>query len=142
MISGMEVAGFRTFWKKEPWMAATTTREAARERLRKTLEATLDRLLPKDESVPLKGSRFIDFEKQADELKRALLPTFLEERAALDAQAVVAGPGLCPHCGSARVYLEKTSRQMEVTSRDGPVVLTKQDCRCRACNGSFSPSRS
>ncbi len=68
-------------------MAATTTREAARERLRKTLEATLDRLIPQDENVPLKDSRFIDFEKQADELKRALFPTFLEERAALDSGA-------------------------------------------------------
>ena len=123
-------------------MAAITTREAARERLRKTLEATLDRLIPKEESVPLKGSRFIDFEKQADELKRALLPTFLEERAALDSGAAAEGSGLCPHCGSARVYLEKASRQVEVTSRDSPVVLTKQDCRCRACNGSFSPSGS
>jgi hypothetical protein len=123
-------------------MAATTTREAARERVRRMLEATLDRLIPLDESVPLKGSRFIDFEAQADELKRALLPTFLEERAALDAQASAEVPGLCPHCGSARVYLEKPSRQVEVTSRDGPVVLTKQDCRCRACNGSFSPSGS
>jgi hypothetical protein len=123
-------------------MAATTNREAARERLRKTLEATLDRLIPKDESVPLKGTRFIDFEHQADELKRALLPTFLEERAALDARATVEGPGLCLHCGSERVYLEKSSRQVEITSRDGPVVLTQQDCRCRACNGSFSPSGS
>ena len=123
-------------------MAATTTREAARERVRRMLEATLDRLIPLDESVPLKGSRFIDFETQADELKRALLPTFLEERAALDAHASAGVPGFCPHCGSARVYLEKPLRQVEVTSRDGPVVLTKQDCRCRACNGSFSPSGS
>jgi hypothetical protein len=123
-------------------MAATTTREAARERMRQIMEKTLDRLMPADENVPLKGSRFIDFETQADELKRALLPTFLEERAALDARASVKSPGLCPHCGSARVYLEKPVRQVEVTSRDGPVVLAKQDCRCRACNGSFSPSGS
>lgn len=123
-------------------MAATTTRKAARERVRQMLEATLDRLIPLDESVPLKGSRFIDFEAQADELKRALLPTFLEERAALDARASAEVPGACPHCGSARVYLEKPMRQAELTSRDGPVVLTKQDCRCRACNGSFSPSGS
>jgi hypothetical protein len=105
-------------------------------------DTTLDRLIPKDETVPLKGTRFIDFEQQADELKRALLPTFLEERAALDSAAVAAGSGLCPHCGSARGYLEKGCRQVEATSRDGPVVLTKQDCRCRACNGSFSPSGS
>lgn len=123
-------------------MAATTNRAAARARLRQTLEAALDRLIPLDESVPLKGRRFRDFEHQADELKRALLPTFLEERAALDSQAQVAAAGRCPYCGSERVYLEKDPRQVEATSRDGPVVLTKQDCRCRACNGSFSPSGS
>ena len=123
-------------------MAARADREAARERIRKAFEAGLDRAIPREESVPLKGTRFIDFENQADELKRALLPTFLEERAALDSRAAAEEPGLCPHCGSARVYLEKASRQVEVTSRDGPVVLTKQDCRCRACNGSFSPSGS
>ena len=123
-------------------MAARTNRETARERMRKAFEAALDRAIPGDESVPLKGTRFIDFENQADEIKRALLPTFLEERAALDSRAEAEGPGLCPHCGSARVYLEKSARQVEVTSRDGPVVLTKQDCRCRACNGSFSPSGS
>lgn len=123
-------------------MAATTNRVAARERLRQTLEAALDRLIPLDESVPLKGRRFIDFEQQADELKRALLPTFLEERAALDSQAQVASAGRCPYCGSERVYLEKGTRQVEATARDGTVVLAKQDCRCRACNGSFSPSGS
>ena len=123
-------------------MAARTTREAARERIRKTFEAALDRAIPLDETVPLKGTRFIDFENQADALKRALLPTFLEERAELDSRASAEGPGLCPHCGSARVYLEKPARQVELISRDGPVVLTKQDCRCRACNGSFSPSGS
>ena|SRR5665213_3071596 len=123
-------------------MAATTNREAARERLRKTFEAALDRAIPADQNVPLKGTRFIDFENQAEELKRALVPTFLEERAGLDSRAAAEGPGLCPRCGSARVYLEKASRQVEVASRDGPVVLSKQDCRCRACNGSFSPSGS
>jgi len=123
-------------------MAASTNRAAARKRLRQMFEAELDRLMPLDENVPLKGRRFIDFERQADELKRALVPTFLEERAALDEQAQVSEPGLCPHCGSDRVYLEKDSRQVELTSRDGQVVLPKQDCRCRACNGSFSPSGS
>ena len=77
-------------------MAATTNRAAARARLRQTLEAALDRLIPLDENVPLKGRRFLDFEQQADELKRALLPTFLEERAALDSQAQVAAPGRWP----------------------------------------------
>ena len=119
-----------------------TNRAAARKRLRQMFEAELDRLVPLDENVPLKGRRFIDFERQADEIKRALIPTFLEERAALDEQAQVSQPGLCPHCGSDRVYLEKDSRQVEVTSRDGQVVLPKQDCRCRACDGSFSPSGS
>ena len=70
------------------------------------------------------------------------MPTLLEERAALDGQAQVESAGTCPHCGSGRTYLEKGSVQKEIRSTDGPVVLAKQQARCRACNGSFSPSGS
>jgi len=115
---------------------------AANPTVLKVLDELRAKMMPLDENVPLKGRRLIDFERQADELKRALIPTFLEERAALDEQAQVSEPGLCPHCGSDRVYLEKDYRQVELASRDGQVVLPKQDCRCRACDGSFSPSGS
>ncbi len=66
-------------------MSALTTRQDARERLRKMFEGALDQLIPPDESVPLKGSRFRDFEDQVEALGRQVLPVTLEERAALEA---------------------------------------------------------
>ncbi len=121
-------------------MAARTTRKEARARLLKTMTEALDRMIPEDESKPLKGSIFADWEDQADEFKRAVIPTLLEERAALDQRAQVQGGGHCPHCGSDSIYLEKQSTRPEVISPDGPIVIEKQHGRCRTCGGSFSPS--
>jgi len=121
-------------------MPARTTRRQARERILKTMTEALDRMIPPDEAVPLRGSTFRDWEDQAAEVRRAVLPTLLEERAALERNAQVTDGGRCPYCSSDRVYLETQETAPEVTSPDGPVVLTKQHCRCRACDGSFSPS--
>lgn len=121
-------------------MSARTTRGAARERILRTLQASLDQIIPGDESRPLKGSRFIDFEDQVEALARQLLPVVLEERAALEAVSRVEAPGPCPQCGSARVYLRREETQPEVHSPHGPVVIPKQHARCRACGLSFSPS--
>jgi hypothetical protein len=82
----------------------------------------------------------LDWEKQAEQLKRAVIPTLLEERAALEHSAVVEQGGCCPYCGSDSVYLEKQTSQVEVHSPEGPVLIQKQHCRCRNCGGSFSPS--
>jgi hypothetical protein len=121
-------------------MASTHTRQEARERAIKTFLAALDQVMPADEKVPLRGKTFRDFEMQAQTLKEAVISTVLEERAALDGQALVEEAGVCPHCGSDRTYLETGTVQKEIRSPDGPVVLQKQRARCRACNGSFSPS--
>jgi hypothetical protein len=121
-------------------MAARTTRQAARERVRAAFGAALDRLIPPDEAVPLKGALFVDFEDQVEALVRAVAPTALEERAALADSAQVVTAGRCPHCGSGRVYLEKQVTQPELRSPHGPVVVPQQQARCRACGGSFSPS--
>ena len=121
-------------------MPARTTRQQARERILKTMTEALDRMIPPDEAAPLRGSTFRDWEDQAAEVRRAVLPTLLEERAALEENARVEGGGRCPRCGSDRVYLEGQETAPEVTSPDGPVVLAKQHCRCRACDGSFSPT--
>jgi hypothetical protein len=127
-------------------MAARTTRHEARQRVIKSFMDSLDRMIPADESVPLRGRTFLDWERQADELRRAVVPTVLQERAALDDHAHVAadGGGNCPRCGSDRVYLDHGGRdvQKEVISPHGPVVITRQQCRCRACGRSFSPSGS
>jgi DNA-directed RNA polymerase subunit RPC12/RpoP len=121
-------------------MAARTTRAEARARILAAFAALLDRVIPADETVPLKGATFADFEDQVETLAQAALPVALEQRSALADSAQVERAGRCPHCGSDGVYLEKEQTQPEVQSRHGPVVLHKQHARCRACGGSFSPS--
>ena len=123
-------------------MPARTTRQEARARILATVVAQLDRMIPVDEEVPLKGAAFADFEDQVEALARGALPVVLEERAALETNAEVDAAGRCPHCGSGRTYLEKQVTQPEMLSLHGVVVLPKQHARCRACGGSFSPSGS
>jgi hypothetical protein len=127
-------------------MAARTTRREARERIIKSFMDSLDRIIPPEESVPLRGQTFLDWEQQVDAMRRAVLPTLLQERAALDPGAEVkAGEcGCCPRCASNRIYLDRADQtpQKEVISPHGPVVILKQHCRCRACGRSFSPSGS
>lgn len=125
-------------------MPARTTRQEARQRLIDSFMTSLDRVIPPDEAVPLKGRTFLDWERQGEQMKRALIPTLLEERAALEGNALVerGQAGHCPYCGSNRVYLERQETGTEVRSPDGPVVVVRQHCRCRCCDGSFSPSGS
>jgi hypothetical protein len=121
-------------------MPARTTRQQARQRAIEVFIDSLDRIIPADESVPLKGSLFRDWEDQVADLRRALIPTILEERAALEDNAKVESPGYCPRCGSESIYLEKQITRPEVLTPDGPAVIEKQHCRCRTCGGSFSPA--
>lgn len=121
-------------------MPALTNRQAARVRLQQMFASALDRFVPLDESVPLKGKTFLDFENQVDEVGKPLLAAMMEERAALDETAEAREPGRCPYCGSDRVYLKKAVTQGEFQSPHGPVILRRQHARCRACNGSFSPA--
>jgi hypothetical protein len=121
-------------------MPARRTREEARQRVIDAFMASLDKVIPPEGSAPLKGRTFLDWEKQAEQLKRAVIPTLLEERSGLEENAVVERGGHCPYCGSDNVYLEKQTTQAEVRSPEGVVVVQKQHCRCRCCDGSFSPS--
>jgi hypothetical protein len=121
-------------------MAATRTRKEARDRLIQVMLSAIDRIIPEDQAKPLRGSTFSEWEDQADAFKRAVIPTLLEERAALESSANVEKGGHCPYCGSGSVYLEKHKTRTEITGADGPVVIEKQNCRCRTCDGSFSPS--
>jgi len=121
-------------------MPARTTRQEARARILATFAAQLDRVIPADESIPLKGATFADFEDQVETLAQAALPVALRERSALADNAQVRGAGRCPHCGSQAVYLEQEETQPKLRSRHGPVVVPRQHARCRACGGSFSPS--
>jgi hypothetical protein len=65
---------------EEP-MSALTDRQQARDRLNKVFQSILDKVVPLDESVPLPGKKFVDWEELADEVDRTLVPTFPEERA-------------------------------------------------------------
>jgi Fe-S cluster biogenesis protein NfuA len=120
-------------------MPALTSRKESRQRLRKLFEASLDRIIPEEESTPLRGQTFRDFEDQAEELRRTMLPAVLEERAGLEPTALVEEGGVCPFCSSERVTLLSGWEQREVTSPHGAVVLTHQRGRCRSCGRSFSP---
>lgn len=121
-------------------MPALTTRQKARERLLKLLEQSLDRMIPLDENVPLRGQTFREFEDQVEQVAQAILPALMEERAALEPTALVESAGHCPFCQSDRTYLDKIPTQTEVISPHGPVVLMQQRGRCRCCGRSFSPS--
>ena len=121
-------------------MPALTTRDAARERLLKMAEAAVDRLIPADPKRPLRGQVFADFENQTYAAANDLLAAMMEERAKLEENARVETGGRCPFCASDRTYLEKGSTAKERWSPSGPVLIAQQNARCRACNGSFSPS--
>lgn len=124
-------------------MAARTTREAARERMRAAFEAALDRVIPADPATPLRGRTFREWEDQADVFDQTMTPLLLEERAALEDSALVeAGRlGRCPGCGSDRLYLQAPEpRNKALRTPHGEAVLGHQSVRCRACGGSFSPS--
>lgn len=121
-------------------MPALTTRQAARERIQSIAMAAVDRLIPADEAIPLRGSTFADFENQTYAVGNEVLAAMMEERAKLERNAVVEVAGRCPYCHSERTYLERKARQQEIRSPSGPVGLSQQDARCRACDGSFSPS--
>lgn len=124
-------------------MAATTDRQAARERLKALALSEIDRLIPLDDKVPLKGEFFTDFEDQADELERTLCPAFLKERVALSNAAEQTTGGRCPYCHSDRVYLEgKHTTGIELLTPHGKLDITKQKARCRSCDRTFSPSGS
>ena len=123
-------------------MSAIRTRREARERITKDFFEVLDQVIPEDESIPLKGQTFRDFELQGQRVRETVIPTLLEERAALSESARQDQAGLCPRCGSDRTYLESVVRQQELRSPDGVIVVARQSARCRSCNRSFSPSGS
>jgi hypothetical protein len=123
-------------------MSARTSRQQAREAAKKAFELALDRMIPADESKPLKGAKFVDWENQVEQMAQAVLPTVLEQRALLEENAQVERAGRCPHCSSDRTYLEKQTTRPEIISPHGPVIIEKQQARCHCCGGSFSPSGS
>jgi hypothetical protein len=124
-------------------MAALTSRQAARERLARLIQAEVDRHIPADESVPLKGSTFLDFENVAEQASNDFYTALLEECVALSGQADISPMiGRCPHCSSPRVRQIGEPKSSEVRTPRGLVVMSEQTFRCRDCSRSFSPSAS
>lgn len=124
-------------------MAARTTRDEARAKIRAAFEKALDQVIPADDRHPLRGRTFGEWEDQADVFDQAVTGTLLEERAALEDTATVAcgALGRCPRCGSDRLYLQRGDpKNKAIRSPHGEVVLGHQSVRCRACGRSFSPS--
>ncbi len=74
-------------------MQARRARQEARARILAAFTAQLDRLIPDDESVPLKGATFADFEDQVGTSAQTALPVALEGRAALECNAEVETAG-------------------------------------------------
>lgn len=81
-------------------MPALTTRQGSSGADFKPLVDFLDRIIPPESSVPLRGKTILDREKQAEEMRKAVLPTLLQERVAsvesaqVDARAIRQRPTL------------------------------------------------
>ena len=124
-------------------MSALTSRQAARERLLRHLQMEVDRLLPADQSIPLRGSTFLDFENLAERASNDLYTVILEECVALSGQAQTRPTvGRCPYCSSPRIREIGQAEAAEVRTPRGVVVMSEQTFRCRDCSRSFSPSAS
>lgn len=121
-------------------MPSKPTRQHSRQKIEAAFQTALSKVIPADERMPLRGRRFADFEDQVEAAGRTVMTEMLQQRAELDAMSWEENPGLCPHCDSDRVYLEKQTTLREFRSPAGRLKIRVQNCRCRACNGSFSPS--
>ena len=85
-------------------MPALKTRRAARERLLRPLQVEVGRRIPADESIPIKGSTFLDFQNMAVKACNEFYTVLPEKCVALSGQAQsVSSPGRCRHCSSPRV---------------------------------------
>jgi DNA-directed RNA polymerase subunit RPC12/RpoP len=123
----------------EEAMSAVASRQAARERILRQIQAEVDRLLPADPDVPLQGRTFLDFENVAERVSNDLYVTIVEERvmlAGLDRPTVAR----CPHCSSPRLRQAGDLRKKEIRTPRGVAMVEEPMLRCRDCGRSFSPS--
>jgi hypothetical protein len=74
-------------------MPALTSRQQARRAAVKAFMSELDRIIPPDQTVPLKGAKFVDWEDRFERLVRTVAPTVLEQRVALQDGAAVDSAG-------------------------------------------------
>src|SRR5579864_3717887 len=122
----------------EEAMSEQTSRQAARERIFKQIQAEVDRLLPADGNVPLQGRTFLDFENVAERVSNDLYVTIVEERvmlAGLEKPTVAR----CPHCSSPRLREVGEARPKEIRTPRGVATVEERSLRCRDCGRTFSP---
>ncbi len=117
-----------------------SSRQEARGRMDAAYFKMRDKMLPADESQPVKDGLFWEWEEMADEFDREVTGTFLQELAGTSAQAALVEPGPCPFCQSPNTKWLEEEGQQERQSKHGVVVLPRQVARCRPCGRSFSPS--
>ena len=121
-------------------MAGIRTRQEARDHVLSRVKGLLDRMIPEDESQPVKDGVFWEWEEMADEFDRESTASLMEALAGLSGQAKLNHPGACPACGCLRTRWLDQEKQQERQSKHGVVVLPRQVARCRSCGRSFSPS--
>jgi hypothetical protein len=121
-------------------MAGMTTRQEARKHVLTRVTELLDRMIPEDESQPVKDGVFWEWEEMADAFDREATASLMEALAGLSSQAKLAYPGACPACGCLRTRWLDADKQLERRSKHGVVVVPRQVARCRSCGRSFSPS--
>lgn len=121
-------------------MAGRLTRQEAREHVLSRVQTLLDRMIPADESQPVKDGVFWEWEEMGDVFDREATASLMEALAGLSGQAQLADPGACPACGCLRTRWLAQEKQLERQSKHGVVVLPRQVARCRSCGRSFSPS--
>ena len=121
-------------------MAGLSTRQEARDHVMTRVKALLDRMIPEDESQPVKDGVFWEWEEMADAFDREATAALVEALAGLSEQAKLAHPGACPACGCLRTRWLEADKQLERRSKHGVVVVPRQVARCRSCGRSFSPS--
>ncbi len=124
-------------------MPAITTRQEARERLLKTALSAIDRLVPADQSVPLRGSTFADFENQSYEVGDAILTAMMEERAKLGRSASVNEPGPCQNLIADRIGRTLRRRGLCIQQENPLAQRTRGHCQTGrplpSLDGSFPP---
>ena len=121
-------------------MPALTTRQLARQRLIAEAMKNIDALVPADESAPMAGKTFLEFEQMAAEADRRFRCTAVEELAKLSDTARVVKAGICPQCKSINTRLRHEEKEREIQSPVGSVKHLDQTGRCNDCGCTFSPS--
>jgi hypothetical protein len=122
----------------EEAMSDLAARRAARERIKRQIEAEVDRLLPLDPEIGLQGRTCLDFENVAERVSNDLYVTILEERvmlAGLEKPTVAR----CPCCSSPRLRKVGDVRKKEIRTPRGVATVEECSLRCRDCGRTFSP---